>query len=85
VGALTRNSGFDAHADEEGVSLKLSRPGEDSRTAEVHLHYYLFADILEELALALATRPPLDEAHRVPLLKAAKELQRSLAARRRKS
>jgi hypothetical protein len=82
VGAFTRNSGFDAHADAEGVSLKLSRPGEDRRTAEVHLHYYLFADILEELAMALAARPRLDEAHRAPLLKAARDLQRSLAARR---
>jgi hypothetical protein len=69
-------------ADAEGVTLKLSRPGEDRRTAEIHLHFYLCADIVAELARAIVARPPIDEAHRNPMLASAKELARALALHR---
>jgi hypothetical protein len=82
IGAFTRHSGFEAEADAEGVALKLVRAGEDRRVVEMHIHYYLFADILEELARAIGSRPPIDEAHRGPLLDAARRLARSLARRR---
>ena len=78
-GSFGRHSGFDVRAGDEGVTLKLSRPGEDPRTAEIHLHYYLCADILAELARAIAARPPIDEAHREPMQIAARELARAFA------
>lgn len=82
VGSFGRQSGFGVSADGEGVMLKLSRSGDDPRTAEIHLHYYLCADILTELAKAIATLRPMDEAHRDPLLMATKERAWALSRRR---
>jgi hypothetical protein len=79
-GSFGRHSSFDVRADDEGVTLKLSRLGDDPRTAEIHLHYYLCADILAELARAIAARPQIDDAHREPMLSAATELGRVLSA-----
>ena len=47
----------------------------------MHLHYGLLADILVELAKSLASRPQLDEQHRIELNEAAQQLCRSLEAR----
>jgi hypothetical protein len=79
IGSFGRHSGFDVSADAEGVTLKLSRPGEDRRTAEIHLHYYLCADVLAELAKAIAARPAIDESHRDPMLKSVKKLAWALS------
>lgn len=74
MGSFGRASSFEAGADGEGVTIRLARTGEDRRVAEVHLHHYLFAGVLADIAAALAARPPLDEAHRAPLLAAARAL-----------
>ncbi len=81
-GAFGRASAFEAHADDEGVVLKLVRSGGDKREAGLHLHYYLFADILDEIAGSLESRQALDEAHREPLLNAAKKLTHALRKNR---
>jgi len=60
------------------VLLKIVRRGEERRRVEVHLHYYLFAEILADIASSLAGHP-LDEAHRGPLEDAANALKRALA------
>jgi len=78
MGSFGRDAEFQAGVDDSGVLLKLTRPGEDRRTVEVHLHYYLFADILADLATAIAAHS-IDEAHRRPLRNASKALQRALA------
>ena len=78
IGSFSRHSAFEVRADGEGIVLKLSHPGEDHRTAEVHLHYYLLADILEEASKAIAAQSALDDAHREPLLAAATNLGRVL-------
>jgi len=78
MGSFGRASSFEATADDEGVTIKLARSGEHRRTAQMHLHYYLFAGVLADIAAALAARPPLDEAHRVPLLAAARALVSAL-------
>jgi hypothetical protein len=83
VGAFTRHAGFEAKADAEGVALKLVRSGDDKRVAEFHLHYYLFADILDEIAESMAAQPPIDEAHREPLIDAVAHLRKALKRRRR--
>ena len=81
-GAFGRASRFEAHADDEGVVIKLERDGEDKRRAGLHLHYYLFADILNEIADSLEARPQLDEAHRDSLVAAAKKLTHALRKNR---
>lgn len=78
LGSFTRHSAFEATADHEGVTLRLIRPGTERRQADVHLHYHLFADVLDELASAIAAGHPVDEAHRGPLLDAAKHLVTAL-------
>jgi hypothetical protein len=81
IGSFTRNSQFDAYAEEDSVAIRLVRPGEDRREAGMHLHYGLLADILVELARSLASRLPLDEQHRVELSEAAGQLSASLSPR----
>jgi hypothetical protein len=74
MGAFGRDSGFEVRADEAGVTLKLVRSGEEKRDVEFHLHYYLLADIVREMAASLTALPPIDDAHGEPLLRAAQKL-----------
>jgi len=83
IGSFGRDSAFSAEMDETGVRLKIVRHGDERRTVEIHLHYYLFADIVSEVAAALAEHP-LDEAHRGPLADSVKALQHALAKGRGK-
>ena len=78
IGSFSRHSQFDASADEESVAIRLVRPGEDRREAVIHLHYGLLAGILSEMAKSLASRPPIDEPHRMELREAAAELCQAL-------
>lgn len=83
IGGFTRNSEFAVSVDAEGILIKLVHPGEDRRSAEIHLHYYLLADIVAEAAKAIAQRDEaIDEDHRDRLLEAAKKFAASLAMRR---
>jgi hypothetical protein len=81
MGSFGRGSAFEAHADDSGVALKLARHGGEKRVVELHLHYYLLADIMAELARSLAGRPPLDAAHREPVQEAVAALQKALGHR----
>lgn len=78
LGSFTRHSAFEASADAAGVRLRLLRSGPEKREADLHLHYYLFADALEEIAAAIEQGHPVDDAHRAPLLKAARRLADAL-------
>ena len=80
VGTFSRNSGFDVNCDGERVRLRLSHPGADHRTAEIHLHYYLLSDIVAALAEALGEIMPIDEGHRSELENAVRSLERVLVA-----
>lgn len=64
-GTFERSSRFAAHLDEGGVALVFSREGEDSerKSVRVHIHYALFAEILNELAKTVSALAPGD-AHR---------------------
>lgn len=77
-GGFGRNSGFDARCEDDGVLIRLVRPGSEKRVAEIHLHHFLFANILEEIARSLAGHEPVDEIHRQPLLNAARGLVAAL-------
>jgi hypothetical protein len=81
VGNFGHHSQFDAYAEGDGVAIKLVRPDADRREVTIHLHHALFAGILDALAASLASRPALDEPHRVPLGEAAVRLCAALAPR----
>lgn len=78
MGGFGRDSSFQARATPDQVVLRLERPGEDRRVAEIHLHYYLFADILDAIASSLSQQAPIDDLHRAPLAAAAARLCESL-------
>ena len=78
-GTFSRSSGFDVTCDAEGAMLRLAHPGTDRRTAEIHLHYYLLADILTALAESVANEPAIDDAHRSELLGAVRSLKAALS------
>jgi len=78
-GGFGRDSSFEARAEDDGVLIRLVRGGEgEKRAASIHLHHFLLAGILEDLARALAERPPIDATHREPLLDAARALVAAL-------
>jgi hypothetical protein len=83
-GTFSRNSVFDVACDAERVRLRLSHPGTDQRTAEIHLHYYLLADILGALAQSLDEVMPIDEAHHSELQNAVRDLEKVLTRRQPK-
>jgi hypothetical protein len=75
VGSFGHNARFEAKADQAGVALRLERhDGGEKREVNIHLHHGLFADMIEEIARALAAMKPLDERHREDLLTAARHL-----------
>jgi hypothetical protein len=82
IGTFERSARFDAHLDETGISLRLDRPGDEQtrRSIRMHLHYALFAEILNDLARTVSAMPPDDMAHRVALRAAAKALYQVLGA-----
>ena len=81
MGSFERNSQFEAHLDETGISLTLLRPGPEDVRKSVHMHlnFGLFADILRELSASAAHLPKDDELHREMLSKAASDLALALA------
>lgn len=78
LGSFTRHSAFEATADKEGVLLRLIRSGPEKRQVDIHLHYHLFGDVLADLAQAIEAGHPVDDAHRTPLLEAARRLVTAL-------
>src|ERR1700740_421352 len=83
IGTFERSARFDAHLDKAGVSLTLQRVGdvETRRSIRMHLHYGLFAEILQELAKTISAIPAGDSEHRAALRAAAEALHRSLVGK----
>ena len=83
IGTFERSSRFDAHLDKTGISLALHRTGdiETRKSIRMHLHYGLFAEILQELAKTASAMPEDDTEHRNTLRDAANALHRSLASK----
>ena len=77
-GGFGRDCSFEARAEDEGVLIRLVRGGDDKRAAAIHLHHFLLAGILDELAGSIAGREPIDAVHREPLLAAARNLAAAL-------
>ena len=81
MGGFGRDCSFEAKADGEEMLIHLVRSGEEKRAVEIHLHHFLFAGILDDLAGSLAAREPVDDLHREPLLAAARRLVAALEPR----
>jgi len=81
IGTFERSAQFEAHLDKTGISLTLQRSGgaEARRSIRMHLHYGLFAEILDDLAKTVSAMPEDDLEHRSMLRKAAKALYGALA------
>ena len=77
-GGFGRDCSFEARAEDDGVLIRLVRGGSDKRVVAIHLHHFLFAGIIEELAGSLGERAPIDATHREPLLAAARGLAAAL-------
>jgi hypothetical protein len=80
IGTFERTARYDAHFEQNGVSLTLHRTsgGEGQKSVHIHLHHALFADILQELAKTTSALAPDDAVHRNELREAAKALCRAL-------
>ncbi len=78
MGSFGRECSFDARADADGMMIRLVRTSGEKREAEIHLHHFLFAGILDDLARSLGEREPIDDMHRQPLLAAARKLAAAL-------
>jgi len=78
MGSFGHDCGFEAHAEKDGVVPRLVRSDSERRVIEIHLHHFLFAGILADLAASLAAQQPIDAAHRQPLLESARQLTAAL-------
>jgi len=78
-GSFERFSRFEAAFDANGVALVLERTGapETKKSVHVHMHYGLFADVLEQLA-ATAGHIPQDHPSRDHLVSAVTSLRRAV-------
>ncbi len=79
-GTFERTSRFDAHADDNGIALTFSRGGSESerKSVRLHIHYALFAEILDELAKTVSAIPPADIRHREALAASASAIVTAL-------
>jgi len=84
IGTFERSSRFDAHLDQAGISLTLERTGDTvtKKLVHLHIHYGLFAEILNDLARTAKAFPIDDDAHRASLAQAAAALRDALVAKR---
>lgn len=73
IGTFERTARFDAHFDENGISLSLHRMGasDDRKSVRMHFNCALFADILRELAKTACSLQKDDIVHREELREAA--------------
>jgi len=80
IGTFERTARFDAHFDQNGISLSLHRSGtpETRKSVRMHFHCALFAEILRELAATAASLQKDDIVHREELREAAKGLYAAL-------
>ena len=80
IGTFEQTARFDAHFEQNGISLSLYRPGgvDTRKSVRMHFHCALFAEILSELAKTAASLQKDDIVHRQELREAAKSLYAAL-------
>jgi hypothetical protein len=77
-GGFGRDCSFEAAAEDDGVVIRLVKAVDQKRAVTIHLHHFLLAGVLEDLAASLCAREPLDAVHREPLLGAVQALASAL-------
>ena len=80
MGSFGRESSFDVRVEPEEVLIRIVRTGDQKRQIALHLHYYLLADILEEISEGLAGEVHVDNPHLRALRTSAEHLTRALKA-----
>ena len=78
LGNFGRDSKFEARTDADEIFIQLVRFEGEKRAVQIHLHHFLFAAILEDLACSLAEHEPIDAVHRIPMRDAARRLADAL-------
>ena len=78
MGSFARESKFEARSENDGLFIKLSRSGDHKRSAEIHLHHFLLADILSAWADSLNEQPPMEKTHKQQLLDALKQVEKAV-------
>lgn len=81
VGSFSRDSKFEARTEDDGLLIKLIKPGDEKRAVEIHLHHHLLADILSGWAESLTDEPIHDMDHRKTLTAALRKLQKAVSGR----
>ena len=81
AGSFARDSKFEARTEDDGLLIKLMKPGDEKRSVAIHLHHHLLADILSGWAESLADDPIHDKDHRETLLDALGKLQKAVSGR----
>jgi hypothetical protein len=81
MGSFGHTALFAVRAEPHCVELRLAQVGTPKRTVQLHMHWYLFADILDELAASLEGRAGIvDDAHRDVLADAIRRLANAVDA-----
>jgi hypothetical protein len=80
IGSFERNSAFEARANADGLILKLERRSAPKRSVELHLHFDLLAEVLEDFAESLTAQGDIAPHHRDFLAAATEKLRRALRA-----
>lgn len=78
MGSFPSDAKFEARAENDGLFIKLTRPGQNRRQVEIHLHHRLLADILSEWAASLAKEPPMQADHKETLHKALAKIEKAI-------
>ena len=78
MGSFTRESRYEAKAEDDGLLIKLVHNGGKKRAVGIHLHHHLLADILTDWAASLAEAPPMDKNHKETLREALRAVEKAL-------
>jgi hypothetical protein len=78
MGSFQRNSAFEARASADSLILKLERRSAPKRAVELHLHFDLLAEVLEDFAASLAARSEIAPHHRELLAASTEKLRQAL-------
>lgn len=77
-GEFGRLSKYEAHAEPDSMAVKLLRLGDERREVMLHLHHFLFAGILDDIAASLEAGARIDGAHAGAVRDAAARLVKAL-------
>ena len=81
-GSFGRDSRYDVGVDQDGAHIALNRARGEKRSVGFHIHHFLLADIIGDIAAGLEASEQLDEPHRDALFTAAAALRHALRKHR---